>query len=248
MAAYQQVDPGRTHGGARSRQKGSMSAPLVEDGGRDGEGRRLILVRLAAVVVAGAVVLALVLVAGRGGGSSQSASAGALGAEGSAAAAPGAAVPTNAVPAHSSGEVSTAPDGFVLPQLDGTGEVRLLDFRGRPTVVNFFASWCTACEGELPGMARVSAALKGTVNFVGVDSMDGGDGLAMARRLGVGGWPLARDVEGAQSSGLHDALNGVGMPITAFYDAAGKLRFVSQGALTEDALRQLLHDRFGVAA
>lgn len=44
---------------------------------------------------------------------------------------------------------------FAAPRLVGTGEVRLTDFRGKPVLVNFFASWCTPCREELPLLQRV---------------------------------------------------------------------------------------------
>jgi len=145
----------------------------------------------------------------------------------------------------SSASTSTDPSSFALPRLNGSGEVRLADFRGRPTVVNFFASWCTACRGELPGFSKISRELKGKVQFVGVNSLETGDGMSMARDFGIDWWPLAQDVDGQQGSGLHDALNGQGMPITAFYDAKGKLLYVNPGALPEDALRARLQTLYG---
>ena len=133
------------------------------------------------------------------------------------------------------------PQRFDLPAISGGGRVRLVDFRGKPTVVNFFASWCTACDDELPGFARLSTALRGKVNFVGVDSLETGDRLFMPRRHHITWWPLARDVGGAQGSGLHDALGGgSAMPLTAFYDAQGRLVEVNRAALPEDALRAKL--------
>jgi thiol-disulfide isomerase/thioredoxin len=142
--------------------------------------------------------------------------------------------------------VSVEPTAWVLPRLDGTGVVRLADFRGRPTVVNFFASWCGPCRAELPVLSQTAAQLGGRVSFVGVDSEEQGDGLAMARQYGAGGWPLAQDVGGRLDSGLHDALGAMGMPITAFYDAQGRLLGVKLGGLLHDTLLDRLNQLYGL--
>jgi thiol-disulfide isomerase/thioredoxin len=139
------------------------------------------------------------------------------------------------------------PGAFDLPALSGSGRVRLADLRGRPTVVNFFASWCSSCDFELPGFARLSEELKGRVTFVGVDSLDTGDPLLMPRRHGIMWWPLAADIGGANHSGLHDALGGgTGMPVTAFYGADGKLLDVERAALPESSLRDKLRQLYNV--
>ncbi|MDJ0346597.1 TlpA disulfide reductase family protein [Streptomyces sp. H10-C2] len=142
---------------------------------------------------------------------------------------------------------STSPTAFALPRLSGPGLVRLADFHGRPVVVNFFASWCTACDFELPGFAHVSTELQGEVTFVGVDSLETGDPGYMPTRHHITWWPLARDIGGANGSGLHDALGGgSGMPMTAFYDSGGKLLAVQRGALPEDALRTEITQLYGI--
>ena len=84
--------------------------------------------------------------------------------------------------------------------------------------------------------------------FVEVDSLETGNGIAMADQFGLGraGAIVAKDVGGAQSSGLHDALGGGNnMPVTAFYDNTGHLLTTHVGAYTatalSDQLRQLYH-------
>jgi cytochrome c biogenesis protein CcmG/thiol:disulfide interchange protein DsbE len=143
---------------------------------------------------------------------------------------------------------SVQPASWALPRLNGSGTLRLADLRGHPTVVNFFASWCTACRGELPGMVALSRQLAGRVGFVGINSRESGDGLAMARQYGADRWPLAADVGGTQASGLHDALGARGMPVTAFYAASGKLLTVVFGAISEDDLRARIATLYGVTA
>lgn len=153
-------------------------------------------------------------------------------------------------PSHAASQpaVSTQPTSWQLPRLGGGGEVNLAGLHGRPLVVNFFASWCTACEGELPGFQAVSAQLKGRVTFAGVNSQETGDGLAMASRFGIDWWPLAADSGGTSGgSGLHDALGARGMPLTAFYDANGHLLRVVTGAISEDDLKARLRDLYGVS-
>lgn len=141
----------------------------------------------------------------------------------------------------------TEPDRFSLPRIEGDGQVELADYRGTPVVVNFFASWCAACDAELPGFSKVSEELRGEVQFVGVASLESGDPLFMPKRHDIMWWPLARDIGGNQKSGLHDALGGGNsMPLTAFYDENGKLLGVDRATIPEAALRQRLRELYGV--
>jgi thiol-disulfide isomerase/thioredoxin len=145
----------------------------------------------------------------------------------------------------------TDPARWDLPAIEGTGRVRLADFKGKPVVVNFFASWCEPCKAELPEFAAASRQLAGKVAFVGVNSKEitAPSGVALARSMGLAeaGITLARDVGGQGGSGLHDSYEvRNAMPVTAFYDAAGKLKFVSPGQLTKDKLSDRLKELYGV--
>jgi thiol-disulfide isomerase/thioredoxin len=109
----------------------------------------------------------------------------------------------------------------------------LAHYRGKPVVVNFFASWCTECQAELPGFRQEAIALKGKVTFIGVDSLETGDKnfLPSLFHLARAFAALARDV-GPNGNGLHAALGGGNtMPMTAFYSANGRLLDVERGAL-----------------
>jgi cytochrome c biogenesis protein CcmG, thiol:disulfide interchange protein DsbE len=146
----------------------------------------------------------------------------------------------------------TDPARFDLPTIDGTGRVRLADFKGKPVVVNFFASWCEPCKKELPEFSAAARQLAGKVAFVGVNSKEitAPAGIALARSMGLAeaGITLARDVGGQGGSGLHDSYEvRNAMPITAFYDGAGKLKYVAPGQLTKDKLSDRLQEFFGVS-
>jgi cytochrome c biogenesis protein CcmG/thiol:disulfide interchange protein DsbE len=146
------------------------------------------------------------------------------------------------------GSGTTDAQSFNLPTLDGGGRVRLGDFRGRPLVVNFFASWCTQCDAELPEFRDTARRVDGQVEFVFVNSNEDGDWRPMAERNDILDFTLAEDVGGTRGNGLYRSVGGPGgMPITAFYDAQGKLVHVAFGALLGGALDDQLQQLYGVA-
>jgi cytochrome c biogenesis protein CcmG, thiol:disulfide interchange protein DsbE len=145
----------------------------------------------------------------------------------------------------------TDPAKFDLPALEGTGRVRLADFEGKPVVVNFFASWCEPCKKELPEFNAAARQLAGKVAFIGVNSKEitAPSGVALARSFGLAeaGITLARDV-GPGGSALHDSYEvRSAMPVTAFYDAKGKLKYVAPGQLTKDKLSARLQEFYGIS-
>jgi cytochrome c biogenesis protein CcmG, thiol:disulfide interchange protein DsbE len=145
----------------------------------------------------------------------------------------------------------TNPAAFSLPALNGNGWVRLARYRGKPVVVNFFASWCTECQAELPGFRQEAIALKGKVTFIGVDSLETGDKNFLPSLFHLAGAfaALARDA-GPDGNGLHAALGGGNtMPLTAFYGADGRLLDVERGALVPAAaLKIKIAQLFGVTS
>ena len=110
---------------------------------------------------------------------------------------------------------ATETEAWDLPALDGTGSVALEDFEGKPTVAAFFASWCHICQQELPGFASLSDELADQVNFVGINTMNNGTGLGFAREVGIGHWPLARDIGQHDGRQLATNFGARGSPTTS---------------------------------
>jgi len=73
---------------------------------------------------------------------------------------------------HAPGVGSVAP-AFTLRRLEGTGRVSLASYRGKPVVLNFWASWCEPCKGEAAVLQRDWTRYRGRgVVFLGVDYHD----------------------------------------------------------------------------
>ena len=129
-----------------------------------------------------------------------------------------------------------APDFTVY---DVTGKaVKLSDFRGKPVVLNFWASWCGPCQSEMPHFQKLYEEVGDQVQFVMVNLADAwGDTKASAENLlkkqGYT-FPVYYDTQGVLTN-----LYGIsGVPATLFLDEQGAVVAAWSGALTEQYLRQ----------
>jgi cytochrome c biogenesis protein CcmG/thiol:disulfide interchange protein DsbE len=113
--------------------------------------------------------------------------------------------------------------------LDGGREAfekRIESERGKPVVVNKWASWCGPCRFEFPFFQSQEKKRAGEVVFLGVNSNDNqGDAEEFLAEYPVG-FPHFKDpnLEIAASFNAVQAF-----PATAFYDSKGELAFVHQG-------------------
>lgn len=109
---------------------------------------------------------------------------------------------------------------FRLPSLtDEAATVAIADFRGRPVVLNFWASWCLPCRREMTLLAAADRRLSGVVSFVGVNYQDAtDDALALVADTGVT-YPSGVDGDGevGRAYGLY------GMPTTVFIAPGGEI-------------------------
>jgi cytochrome c biogenesis protein CcmG, thiol:disulfide interchange protein DsbE len=139
--------------------------------------------------------------------------------------------------------------GRGLPRLTfdclGAGpKVTLSGLRGRPAVVNVWASWCPPCAQEMPVLVHARRALADRVLFLGVDLEDTREnGLAWARDLGMN-FPSVFDPDGD----VKPKLGVAGPPVTVFLRADGTLAYVHQGMLTSSRqLSDLISRHLGVS-
>lgn len=104
------------------------------------------------------------------------------------------------VPEANSAKVGELAPDFAIQGLDG-GTVRLSDFRGKPVVLNFWASWCNPCRKEFPLFRSTLASNGGAYEMVGVDTGDlRGDGQRFAEQQHAG-WPIGFDADNLVARG-----------------------------------------------
>lgn len=136
-------------------------------------------------------------------------------------------------------DLPEAPDFRMLTE-DGE-EVRLSDFQGKPTVVNFWASWCPPCKNELPHFEAAYKEYGEQVNFVMLDLADGYQETEEAAKNYVASqfftFPVYFDsmAEGAYAYGTFS------IPVTVVITADGRLYTQRVGVIPT---REMLDEMF----
>ncbi len=144
--------------------------------------------------------------------------------------------PLVASAAPHAGDVAPA---FSLPKPTG-GTLSLAQYRGKPTYLNFFASWCGPCNSEATTVAQMYAKYhRRGLATIGVNEQeDKTKALDFAHKYK---WPFA--------IGLDDGTMGkdygaIGLPIHVFIDKTGKVSTYRIGEMeraeVEDAIKKIL--------
>ena len=139
------------------------------------------------------------------------------------------------VPAFSQAQPAVgrpAPD-FTLPTLDG-GSFRLSDQRGRPVVLNFWATWCGPCQRELPALQHAAAHYDGTVVIAGVDQAETAE--TVQRYVDKLGLTFPIPMDGDQTVGERYGVRG--LPTTFFIDEHGVIRSIWMGEMNSITLAE----------
>jgi thiol-disulfide isomerase/thioredoxin len=117
------------------------------------------------------------------------------------------------------------PPSFMVPTPQGAEP--LSHFRGKPVVINFWASWCPPCTDELPYFERVRQSYGDRVTVITVSNEAPGvaEGYLRQRHIDL---PLVEDPSGK----IFSAYKIPPIPDTVVLDSGGNVSYVSAGGLS----------------
>ncbi|MEM6577001.1 MAG: TlpA disulfide reductase family protein [Pseudomonadota bacterium] len=126
-------------------------------------------------------------------------------------------------------------------QLETGGEGQLSDYKGKITVVNFWAVWCEPCRHEMPMLSSLQAQLGGD-QFEVVTIATGRNAPSAMQRffddIAVDNLPLHADPRMAMSR----AMGVLGLPVTLILDREGQeiARMVGDADWSSESAKSIL--------
>ena len=126
---------------------------------------------------------------------------------------------------------------FAVYDLEGNA-YRLSDFRGKPVILNFWASWCGPCKSEMPAFDEKYAEYGDQIHFLMVNLTDGSretleKGSGYVQQQGFT-FPVYYDLNISAAM----AYSVTSIPVTYFVDSDGYLAAWYPGAMKENMLQQ----------
>ncbi len=121
-------------------------------------------------------------------------------------------------------------------------KVSLDDFKGKPVVLNAWASWCPPCKSELPAFQTAYDSYKSDVNFLMMDLVDQqretkSTAIAYINENGYT-FPVYFDEE--QNVAYEFRINQI--PMTYFLNSDGTPFYTQIGAINESALNSKIEE------
>lgn len=146
-----------------------------------------------------------------------------------------------AEPTADTAEPTPEPERFLAPDVtvyDEEGNpIQLSDYRGKPLIISFWATWCPYCLRDMPNFQAKYDELGDSVQFLMINATDG-------YRETVSGAAGFIEEEGYTFPVVYDtslnasvAYAASSLPITYFIDAEGYLVAGYRGGLTAENLQ-----------
>ena len=136
---------------------------------------------------------------------------------------------------HLQADEGTAPNFTVLDE--NGNSVRLSDYRGKPVVLNFWATWCYYCKVEMPDFDRAAQKYP-NVQFLMVNATDGVNETVESATAYVTAEGYSFDIFFDTSFEAINAYGISGFPTTVFIDENGDLVDYKRGMISYEVLEQ----------
>lgn len=135
-------------------------------------------------------------------------------------------------PAKTPGEVEVGAVLRNVPMRGITGPSRMLsDYRGKPLIINVWASWCGPCREEMPSLQRLAKIGGGRFNVIGVSTDDYIDRATLFVKLTNTSFDNYID----NRLVLEHMLGAERLPLTLLVDAQGRVLAKYSGAREWDS-------------
>lgn len=138
-----------------------------------------------------------------------------------------------------------APDFTLRDLFEEKTTYTLSAYRGRPVILNFWASWCVPCRREMPALQATAARYADEGLLLLGMNQTYLDDLAAARafveELGLT-FPNSRDLSGAVG---RDAYQVVGIPTTVFIDREGEVAHIQIGEMSLEQITRFTEQLIG---
>jgi thiol-disulfide isomerase/thioredoxin len=138
-------------------------------------------------------------------------------------------------PPSSAPAVGAAAVAFDLKTLDGKA-AGLETFRGKPLVLNFFASWCDPCRDEMPLINELATKADDNYHVLGIAVEDTRAALTEYVKEAKLSFPVALDL----NSTVKRSYRIFGPPATFFVDGQGVIRDVVLGPITPERVKEAM--------
>ena len=147
---------------------------------------------------------------------------------------------TQAPPAADSMAAAQFLPQFQLPDIEGV-ERAANEWEGRPRVVNFWATWCPPCRREIPLLIELQAQYGNDLQVIGIAIDDMSEVRDYAADTGFN-YPVLVGQQEAVALGNAVLSDWIGLPFTAFVDAAGRIKKVHVGELHRQQAQEFLKE------
>ena len=137
--------------------------------------------------------------------------------------------------------VKLVPD-VTLKTIEG-GETKLSEFRGRPLIVNVWASWCPFCKKELTSFSELGGIYKDSLVIVAINRKESIETIqAYANKTASGTVLYLRD----DKDEFYKSINGFSMPETLFVDSEGVIKLHRRGAIEPEEMKRRVSELYGL--